>query len=66
MKIKIKNKIYNSNNEPIMIIFDSKEERDGVTSHLFQMDNQLKYCVYPDKPEYTKNNYQKIKEFMKL
>ena len=43
MKVKIGNKIYDSNIEPIMIIL-SEEDKLNISN----MEEQRKYCSYPD------------------
>jgi hypothetical protein len=61
MKVKIGNKIVDSNDEPIMIIFENVEDRYIHTKNMRNMSpDAFKYCVFPYElsPEY-------IKEFMK-
>lgn len=51
MKVKIKNKIYSANDEPIMIIFDNDNERQVFVNQINNMpykDGKRKYCIYPD------------------
>jgi hypothetical protein len=43
MKVKIGNRIYNSNNEPIMIIFDIGEK--GLIEDMHPQD--MKFCAHP-------------------
>jgi hypothetical protein len=43
MKVKIGNRIYNSNDEPIMIIFDIGEK--GLVEDMRPQD--MKFCAYP-------------------
>lgn len=61
MKVKIGNKFYDANDEPIMIILNDKEKNDinSMASHIY------KYCVYPDAEEWKENNYEKIRNWMK-
>jgi len=61
MKIKIGNKIYDGNNEPVMIIISEKEKRQIVS----MPSGKTKFCSYPDLKELKENNYKKIKEWMK-
>lgn len=58
MKVKIDDKIYDSENEPIMLIL-SKEEKNNIG----QMEEQTKYCSFPDDDTWTE---EQIKEFMKV
>lgn len=60
MKIKIRDKIYDSEKEPIILAL-SKEERDQINS-MSPEDN--KFIAYPDGEEWTKNDYFKITEWM--
>ena len=44
MKVKIANKFYDSNKQPIMIIF-TKEDKENIAN----MDiDHTKYCAYPE------------------
>jgi hypothetical protein len=43
MKIKIGDKIYDSNKEPIMLILDEED-----VSNISNMEEQRKYCGYPE------------------
>lgn len=58
LKVKIGNKICDSNDEPIMIILDKQD-----MEHISNMPKHYsKYCVYPE-TGYTEDD---IREFMKL
>jgi hypothetical protein len=64
MKIKIKDDIFDSNSEPIMIIFQDDNERKMVIEHLSQMKEKeglRKYCMFPD--AITEEN---IRNFMEI
>lgn len=61
MKVKIKDTIYNSSNEPIMIIL-SDDEKNNIKD--MSLDTS-KYCAYPDTAHWTDNNFKNIKEWMK-
>ena len=61
MKVKVGNKIYNGEEEPVMVTL-TKEDREQINN--MHPDNKG-YCVYPDTKEWTKSNYKKIKEWMK-
>ncbi len=57
MKVKIKNKIYDADKEPIMIILS---EQDKI--NIAGMDKEhTKYCVYP-----TETSKEYLKEFMEF
>lgn len=56
MRVKIGDKIYDSNDEPIMIMVDEEEK------HLISISGcQGKFCSYPDNDNYTP---EMIREFM--
>jgi hypothetical protein len=69
MKIKIKDKIYDSNIEPLMLIFDNTKERIIMGNRLVDLpakddkyvETSTKYCMYPDNI-----NKEVIEEFMKI
>jgi len=56
MKVKVGNKLYNSEKEPIMLILNSEEKR--LIGNMRQVDN--KFCSYPY--EFGQNL---VKKFMK-
>jgi len=63
MKIKIGNKIYDSNKEPIMLIFETDESRKEVAEHLTNMeerDSIRKYLQFP--AGYDMNKINNFKE----
>ena len=60
MKVKIGDKIYNSDNEPIMIIISQKEKEQIANMH----PDNLKYCVFPSIDKWIKNDYKGIKQWM--
>jgi hypothetical protein len=61
MKIKIGNTIYDSETEPIMIIFESDKDRKSIVSHISNMqDGSTKYVQYPNDMK-----YDDVKNFMK-
>lgn len=60
MKIKIGDNVYNSNNEPVMLIFDNETDRILHTENIKNMDvTALKYCIYTDDM-----NVDDIRKFM--
>ena len=67
MRVKIKDKIYDANEEPIMLIFDSDKERIRIAEQIRNMIyGATKYCIFPSTEEWTKNNYANIHKFMKI
>lgn len=58
MKVKIGDRIYDSNDEPIMLILSDIDKENIKNMH----SDATKYCTYPDDEEYSVN---KIKRFMK-
>lgn len=63
MKIKVGNKIYDGEEEPVMIIL-TDEEKQGVIEQIANNPGN-KYCQYPDLPYWNDNNYKKIKKWIK-
>ena len=61
MKVKIGNKIHDSNIEPVMLIL-SKGEREQIAN---MHPAATKYCSYPNTDEFIKDKHKKIKEWMK-
>lgn len=60
MKVKIRDKIYDAEKEPIMIVCTHEERQQ-----MAQMpEGNTKYCQYPDSNEWIENDYAKIKEWM--
>ena len=57
MKVKIGDKIYDSNEEPVMIIL-SEDDKKNIGNMVPQA---TKYCSFPDTCD-----IEKIKEFMKI
>lgn len=60
MKVKVGDKTYDANTEPIMIIL-SLDEKEQISN---MAPDATKYCVYPNTDEWTRNNYEKIKAWM--
>ena len=64
MKVKIGNYVFDSNDTPIMLLFDNEEHKKIMAEQISSMPNNLKYCNYPDKKEWVYENYTKIKKWM--
>ena len=61
MKVKVGNKIYDGEKEPVMVILNEGEKKQ-----ISEMPKGLqKYCVYPDTKEWVENEYEKIRKWMK-
>jgi len=60
MKVKVGNRIYDGENEPVMVIL-SKGDRENIANML---PNATKYCSYPSTELWTKDDYKVIKEWM--
>ena len=60
MKVKVGNKIYDSNDEPVMVILSRREKEQIANMH----PDTTKYCIYPDTDEWTKNDYKAMKQWM--
>lgn len=62
MKIKIKNRVSDSNKEPIMLIFENNEDRKLIIEQLSNMEESTtKYCMYPEFID-----RESIEKFMKI
>lgn len=61
MKVKVGDKIYDGEMEPVMVIL-SKEDRENINS---MTPEAKKYCSYPDTEEWINNDYEKIVNWMK-
>lgn len=50
MKVKIGNRIYDSEQEPIMLIFSGEADRIGTATNISNMKpGCTKYCICPDR-----------------
>ena len=59
MKIKVGNKVYDGENEPVMVILSPKEKEQ-----IANMGDSKKYCVYPGEKKWIENDYKEIKRWM--
>ena len=60
MKVKVGNKIYDGEKEPVMVILNEGEKKQ-----IAEMPKGLqKYCVYPDTKYWIENEYEKIRKWM--
>jgi len=58
MKVKIGDRIYDSDHQPVMVILSDQDKKN-----ISNMDPKAnRYCVYPDGEEWQKNDHEKIKE----
>lgn len=62
MKCKIGDTIYDGEEQPVMVIL-TPTEREQITA---MGPEATRYCTYPDTPEWTDNEYKKIKEWMEV
>lgn len=60
MKVKIKNKIYDSNEEAIMLIFDEKNQKEMLIKNLQQEGVKRKYIELPEKYNGNLDKFMKI------
>jgi len=56
MKVKVRDKIYDGENEPVMVIL-TDQDRENIKN---MVPGATKYCMYPEKFK-----LEEIKEFMK-
>jgi hypothetical protein len=62
MKVKVGNTIYDGNIEPVMVIL-SNEDKENIAN---MTENAHCYCAFPDDEKWQENDYEKIKDFMKI
>lgn len=62
MKVKVGDKIYDGENEPVMVIL-SKEEKEQIAD---MSPDATTYCIYPSTNEWTANNHEKIRAWMNV
>lgn len=62
MKVRVRDKIYDSENEPVMIIL-AEQDKINIANML---NDCFKYCVFPGNSEWVGNDYQKIHKFMEV
>ena len=60
MKVKVGNKVYDGEKEPVMVILSKGEKQQIADMH----PDATKYCVYPEDEELMKDDFKKIKEWM--
>ena len=60
MKVKVGNRIYDGENEPVMVIL-SKGDRENIANML---PEATKYCIYPSTEYWTRDDYKAIKVWM--
>ncbi len=60
MKVKVGNKVYDGEKEPVMVIFNAEERQQIAEMH----PECKKYCVYPAEEHWTENNFEKIMKWM--
>ena len=60
MKVKVGDKIYDGEEEPVMVILTEQDKLNITT----MLPEATKYCSYPSIEEWTEGNYAKIKEWM--
>jgi len=65
MKVKVGDKIHDSNEEPIMLIFESTQERTNIAAQVLNMEERAKkYCLYPNTSKWSDNDFEGIKKWM--
>ncbi len=62
MKVKVGDKIFDSGEQPLMVILN-QDERDQIRD---MPPEGTKYCQYPDEEEWTKDHFKKIKKWMEV
>jgi hypothetical protein len=62
MKVKVGNRIYDGNKEPVMVILTDRDKEN--IAGMIGTDNCL-YCQYPENLLWTVGNYRNIKLWMR-
>ena len=60
MKVKVGNKVYTGEDEPIMVILTEQDKKN--IANMFP--DATKYCSYPDDEEWKNDDYKKIFDWM--
>jgi len=60
VKVKVRDKIYDGEKEPIMVILTKKDKKIIAAMH----QDCNRYWVCPDSKEWTDNNYEKINKWI--
>jgi hypothetical protein len=66
MRVKIGSRIYSTTDQPIMLIFDTDQQRKTAAKHLSEMEDEdrvRKYCVFSANAPLSKET---MEEFMKI
>lgn len=69
MKVKIGQKIYDSENQPIMLIFEDDDDRKRHAKNILNMpdaNKTRKYCLFKTDDYNTEEKLEIIKKFMEL
>jgi len=59
MKVKVGDKIFDGDNEPLMVILPEDEKKQ-----IANMGTSKKYCTYPSTNHWVKNDFENIKKWM--
>jgi len=59
MKVKVGDKIFDGDNEPLMVILSEDEKKQ-----IANMGTSKKYCAYPSAKHWVKNDFENIKKWM--
>ena len=60
MKVKVGNKIYDGEQEPVMVILSEGDKKNIANMH----PDATKYCIYPAEEKWLKDDYKAIKDWM--
>lgn len=60
MKVKVGNKIYDGDVEPVMVILTDADRKNIAA----MSPDGTKYCCYPDEEQWTVNNHEGINAWM--
>lgn len=60
MKVKVGNRIYNGDSEPVMVILTDQDKKNIKN----MKPESTKYCIFPVTDDWIKDDYAKIKAWM--
>lgn len=60
MKVKVGNKIYDGEQEPVMVIL-TKQDKENIANMLPEAN---RYCMFPDTDEWIANEHEAIHKWM--
>jgi hypothetical protein len=60
MKVKVGDKIYDGEKEPVMVILTDQDKKNIAD----MLPDAYRYCAYPGETQWIKDDYKAIREWM--